>query len=240
MIDFLIKSTFSLCILLIAYYLLLEKEKMFHFNRYFLLASLLFSIAVPFISFEIQQEDIPFEYNNTIQLQTITASAPLVQTEVRNINNTEQTNYWYSLLWVTYTVITLMLSFRFVRNIFKITSKAKMCKVIVYQNTRMVLLSEDTLPYTFWNSIYVNQSDFENRQIEQELFTHEITHVRQKHTHDIIFIEILKTIFWFNPVFTFYKKAIQLNHEFLADENVILSHRDIFFYQNLLLMRIKG
>lgn len=233
MTDFLIKSTVSLSILLVVYHLFLQKERMFRFNRYFLLVSLLFSIAIPFMSFEIQQ-DIPIVYNNAIPFSTNTDHLP-IQTELININTDEQTNYWLFLLWITYGLITLILSYRFVQNIYKITSKAKVSKIIVYQNIRMVLLSEKTLPYSFWNSIYMNQNDFENGLIEQELFTHEIAHVKQKHTLDVIFIEVLKTLFWFNPIFIFYKKAIQLNHEFLADENVIAAHHNVYLYQNLLL-----
>lgn len=237
MIDFLIKSTVSLSFLLVVYHLLLEKEKMFRFNRYFLLVSLLFSVTVPFISFEIQQ-DIPVIYNNIIPQQTITTGTYPIQTEMTGINSEEQTNYWLLFLWITHIVITLVLSYRFIQNIYVITSKTKVSKIIEYQNIRMVLLSEETLPYSFWNSIYINQNDFENRQIEQELFTHEIAHVKQKHTLDVIFIEILKTLFWFNPIFIFYKKAIQLNHEFLADENVISAHNDVYLYQNLLLNKL--
>lgn len=237
MIDFLIKSTISLLILLLFYHLILEKEKMFSFNRYFLLVSLFFSLAVPFASFEIQQE-IPVLYNNIIQQQTIKADNLSNQTEVVKITAIEETNYLLYYVWFIYISITLVLSFRFIRNIYKITSKAKGAKVIKQQDARLVLLTEETLPYTFWNSIYINQSDYENRQIEQELFTHEIAHVKQKHTIDVIFVEILKTLFWFNPIFILYKKAIQLNHEFLADENVLSTHRDISFYQNLLLNKI--
>ena len=237
MIDFLIKSTVSLSALLVVYHLLLEKEKMFRFNRYFLLFSLLFSLGVPFISFEIQQ-DIPIVYNNATAFQAITTETLPIQPEVANVNTEEQANYWLSLLWITYIVITLILSYRFIQNIYIITSKAKASKIIMHQNIKMVLLSEETLPYSFWNSIYINQNDFENGQIEKELFTHEIVHVKQKHTLDVIFIEILKTLFWFNPIFIFYKKAIQLNHEFLADENVITAHNDIYLYQNLLLNKL--
>lgn len=236
MTAFLIKSTISLCILLLAYHLLLEKEKMFRFNRYFLLVSLVFSMVVPFLSFEIQQ-DIPIVYNKITFPKTAAATFP-IEAEDININKEDQINYWLFLLWITYIGITLILSYRFIQNIYTITSKAKISKIIVHQNTRIVLLSEKTLPYSFWDSIYLNHNDFENGLIEQELFTHEIAHVKQKHTLDVIFIEILKTLFWFNPVFIFYKKAIQLNHEFLADENVISAHNNIYLYQNLLLNKL--
>lgn len=236
MTAFLIKSTISLCILLMAYRLLLEKEKMFRFNRYFLLVSLMFSMVVPFLSFEIQQ-DIPIVYNKIPFQKTATGTFP-TETEQINISKEEQINYLYFILWITYIIITLILCYRFIRGIYTITSKAKISKIIVHQNTRIVLLSEKTLPYSFWNSVYINQNDFEKGLIEQELFTHEIAHVKQKHTLDVIFTEILKTLFWFNPVFIFYKKAIQLNHEFLADENVISVHKNIYLYQNLLLNKL--
>jgi N-acetylmuramoyl-L-alanine amidase len=193
-------------------------------------------MVVPFLSFEIQQ-DIPIVYNKITFPKTAAATFP-IEAEDININKEDQINYWLFLLWITYIGITLILSYRFIQNIYTITSKAKISKIIVHQNTRIVLLSEKTLPYSFWDSIYLNHNDFENGLIEQELFTHEIAHVKQKHTLDVIFIEILKTLFWFNPVFIFYKKAIQLNHEFLADENVISAHNNIYLYQNLLLNKL--
>src|SRR5690606_39098385 len=59
-------------------------------------------------------------------------------------------------------------------------------------------------------------------------------------TLDILFIEALKTIFWFNPLLYFYKKAIQLNHEFLADEAVLNTNHNTAGYQNLLLQLTSG
>ena len=74
-----------------------------------------------------------------------------------------------------------------------------------------------------------------NEKVEQELFTHELTHATQKHTLDVLLIEILQIIFWINPLFIFLKKAIQLNHEYLADETVITKHKNTFQYQHLLI-----
>jgi beta-lactamase regulating signal transducer with metallopeptidase domain len=64
---------------------------------------------------------------------------------------------------------------------------------------------------------------------------HEFTHVKEKHSRDVIFIELLQTIFWFNPMLIFYKKAIQLNHEYLADEAVVRVYDNVPAYQLLLL-----
>jgi hypothetical protein len=104
----------------------------------------------------------------------------------------------------------------------------------------LILVEEKTLPHTFLSSIFINFEDYNNRNIEDELYTHELVHVNQKHTLDILFIEFLKVIFWFNPLLIFYKKAIQLNHEFLADEEIVKTYNNVPFYQNLLLQKGSG
>lgn len=228
MIDFLIKSSLSLCALLVAYYLFLEKEKMHQFNRFYLLFSLLFSFTIPFITIEIIQEISHQETtSNFIPMGEIT-SMPIIE---------DPTNYWLIAAWSLYGIITFILLFRFVLNIWKLNARTKTNPTIDYKNAKLVLVKEKTLPYTFLNHIFINETDYHDRKIEDELYTHELIHVKQKHTLDILFIEIVKVIFWFNPLFIFYKKAIQLNHEFLADEKVVKSHNNVSFYQNLLLAK---
>lgn len=227
MTDFLIKSSLSLCVLLIVYHLLLEKEKMHQFNRFYLLFSILFSFAIPFITIEVIQE---VSHHETTQNVIAMEGNSMTVLE-------DSTNYWLIAAWSMYGVITLALLLRFVLNILKLNSRTKSNPVIDYKKAKLVLLKEKTLPYTFLNSIFINETDYHNRKIEAELYTHELIHVSQRHTLDILFIETLKVIFWFNPVFVFYKKAIQLNHEFLADEKVVKSHNNVPFYQNLLLSK---
>lgn len=224
MIDFLLKSTLSLGLLYAVYILLLEREKMHKFNRFFLLFSLVFSLIIPFISFEIYVETVALVTKNTIQVMPF--SSVIVE---------EKVNYMPLFLWSIYGIVTSILIVRFTINLIKIQRKINSNETEHIENYSLILLDEKVLPHTFLNNIFINKADYENRKIEAELFSHELTHVRQKHTLDILLIETLKTIFWFNPLFIFYKKAIQLNHEFLADENVVTSYNNVPFYQNLLL-----
>ena len=225
MTDFILKSTVSLIVLLGIYYLFLEKEKMHHFNRFFLLFSLLFSLTIPFVTITVYREIVPVQV--PIIIQQIPKQAPVFVAE--------STNYTPSILWILYAIITFILAIRFCRNIFKIRTKIKNNKKEKIKGAILVLVEEKILPHTFLNYIFINKEDYENLNIEEELYTHELTHVRQKHTFDILFIEFLKTVFWFNPILILYKKAIQLNHEFLADEKVVKSYKNVPFYQNLLL-----
>jgi len=226
MSDFLIKSTITLFVLLTVYYLFLEKEKIHVFNRFYLLFSLVFSMVIPFITIEVIQE-IAQPTVNSGNIQILQGSAVIL----------EETNYLAIGLWSLYAVVTLVLAIRFFSNIIKILSKMKSNTPITYKNAKLILIPEKSLPHTFLNTIFINETEYNNRQIEAELYTHELTHVTQKHTLDILFIELLKTVFWFNPIFIFYKKAIQLNHEFLADEKVVTSYNNVPFYQSLLLSK---
>ena len=226
MTDFLIKSTITLFALLAVYYLFLEKEKIHVFNRFYLLFSLVFSMALPFITIEVIQE-IAQPTVNPGNIQILQGSGVIL----------EETNYLAIGLWSLYTVVTLVLAIRFFGNIIKISSKMRSNEPIDYKNAKLILVPEKTLPHTFLNTIFINETEYNNREIEAELYTHELTHVTQKHTLDILFIELLRTVFWFNPIFIFYKKAIQLNHEFLADEKVVNAYNNVPFYQSLLLSK---
>ncbi|WP_447635827.1 M56 family metallopeptidase [Flavobacterium microcysteis] len=209
---------------------------MHRFNRFYLLFSLLFSFIIPFITIEIAVEFL----SKPLVSQSVPAPA-LIQPQNHAIAVNDATspesemNYIPILLSGLYVLVTLFLIIRFGKNIYNLILKAKKGRTIVFNCSTLVLSKEEKLPYTFLKYIFINEDDFNSHNIQEELYTHELTHVKQKHTYDVLFIETLKTLFWFNPILFFYKKAIQLNHEFLADENVVKSYNNVPSYQNLLL-----
>jgi hypothetical protein len=86
----------------------------------------------------------------------------------------------------------------------------------------------------------LNRDDYINGRIEKELLYHELEHVKQSHTIDIILIELVKIFYWFNPVHVLYDKAIRINHEYLADKGVISDDYDIESYIEKLIGFIVG
>lgn len=225
MAPFLIKSAVALTLFLCVYYLLLQRESMHRFNRFYLLATLVFSMALPCIS-------IPVYVEAETMPQTVTI-APSIQTAI--IAPAENINYWPYVLWGFYGLVTLLLSVRFVLNIRRFYSVKKQNNTLPYKGATVVLLDEPVPPHTFFSNIFVSREDYENRHAEPELFTHELAHVNQHHTLDILFVEALKTLMWFNPLLYLYKRAIQLNHEFLADAATLSQHHNVTNYQSLLL-----
>ena len=218
-------------VLLIAYHLFLKKEKIHRFNRFYLLFALLLSLVMPFVNIKIISSTLA---------KPIAIVAPYKEMMVRQVQvaATEvSVNYIAITIWLIYGIVTLILLSKFVININHFIKKIRRNTKIQYDPAVIVLIPEPILPHTFLNYIFINKREYDENTIENELYTHELTHVRQKHTIDILFIELLKTIFWFNPLFYFYKKAIQLNHEFLADEKVVSSYNNAALYQKLLLKK---
>ena len=243
MIDFLLKSAISLIVFLGFYYLILEREKIHKFNRFYLLISILISLIIPFVTFEFIEfvETAPvIQYDEPINIEKAEVVLNQNPTIEKVITAQESIDYLPYVFWSIYVSISLIFLFRFSKNYFKLIVKSKINPSVKYKNASLILLEEKTLPHTFLNFIFVNSEDFKNKNIEDELFAHEMVHVNQKHTLDILFIEFLKALFWFHPLFYLYKKAIQLNHEFLADEEIVNTYNNVPYYQNLLLHKSNG
>ncbi|WP_316635158.1 M56 family metallopeptidase [uncultured Flavobacterium sp.] len=228
MISYLLKSGILLLIFYAVYKLWLENERMFRFNRAYLLGSLVFSFIIPLQLFSIKLS-FPAEIS-MVQLDGI-----VIRTNKAVVDKIDYSEIILYILGVVYIVIALVLVFRFGLNLFSSYKKITNNKTQLIHDHKVVLIKEPILPHSFWNAIFINEEEFQNNKIPLELLTHEQAHLQQKHTLDILFIEILQIIFWFNPFIVFYKKAIKLNHEFLADEAVNKQFNSVSDYQNLLL-----
>lgn len=229
MILYFLKSAICLALLLAFYHLVLEKEKMHTFNRFYLLGSVLFSFLAPL--YIIYTDVVPVVYH------AIEAKPQTFTTEVLSSKDIVETFNYTKLFTGIYIFISFILMLRFCRNLFNIIYKISKNSKVNYLSSKLVLVDDKIVPHTFWNYIFINKNEYESNKIEQELFTHELTHATQKHTLDVLILEILQILFWINPLFILLKKAVQLNHEFLADEKVINQHKNTFQYQHLLLNR---
>ncbi|WP_124590462.1 M56 family metallopeptidase [Tenacibaculum discolor] len=216
-------------LLLAFYHLILEREKMHQFNQFYLLGSVLFSFIAPFYNIYIE-----------VTPQSSKLFVPMVvdgNTATEIVTSQAQEIDYMQYLTFAYTIITLILLVRFTKNLTTIFFKIKQHQKIKIEKATLVLVEDAISPHTFWNYIFINKEEHNSNKIETELYTHELTHALQKHTFDILLIELLQIIFWINPTFMFLKKAIKLNHEFLADNKVITTHKNTTEYQYLLLNR---
>ena len=223
---YLLKSAAILAILLLFYKLLLEKENMHVFKRFYLLALPLISFGIPLISFPkyliVSSEGLaPF---SMAAIPETAPDFPLFEVVLSSI----------------YVLGVLFFGSRFFINLKSLLKRAKTNPTIKTSEAVQVLVKEEVTPHTFWSYIYLNRQKFKEKQIPQEVLEHELAHVRQKHTADILFMEVLQVLLWFLPLIYLLKKAVKLNHEFLADSAALEKADNIGLYQQILLSFSSG
>jgi hypothetical protein len=228
MLLFILKSSACLAVFMLFYKLLLERESAHTFKRFYLLGALVSAILIPLITFTTYIEATPIELPvDTFEM----ATAPYVPEQILAVD----TSYLAIILWCVYLLGVLIFSIRFGKNLYNIVKRIKQNPKFKNRFVFHVLLTELVPPHTFLNYIFFNKEKYEAHEIPKEVFLHEETHAKEKHALDILFVEVLQILFWFNPLLYFVKKDIKLNHEFLADKAVLKNGVALENYQNTLL-----
>lgn len=215
-------------ILLGLYHLFLSKEKTFVFNRFYLIFSVIFSLTIPFLTIELPELN---EEKPTLLIEQ-EISQPILTGQIVE----EKSFDLNQILLTTYCLIAVFFLAKFIFSVLKI--KNLQGRKIIYKSKKIVLLKRDLAPFSFWNTIYISEKSFNDYGIDERVFLHEEIHIQQKHSLDLVFIELTKAVLWINPFFYFYKNAMVNNHEFLADEEVINKKTDIKNYQELILQEV--
>ncbi|QES92679.1 M56 family metallopeptidase [Empedobacter brevis] len=224
MVAFFIKFILCSGFLYSFYKLFLERESMYKINRFYLLFSLVFSLIAP-----LYKIDLPItanEINISPELLALLMQNPELFQPEGGIN-------FGDILKFCYSIIALVFLVRFLYNLYELMFKIKTDERINDDKITYILDLESNQPYSFWNYIFIPQKQLKN--LHQNLIDHEKAHCLQKHSVDILLIEIFHILFWFNPFIYFYKKSIKLNHEFLADEYVLKRNSDLKTYQHQIL-----
>lgn len=171
MITYLLKSGLLLLVFYAVYKLWLENEKMFRFNRAYLLGSLVFSLIIPLQLFSIGALF-------STQIKTIQLDEIMIVSNREVLNKLNFNEILMYALRIAYLIIAMILIVRFLVNILSFYRKMKKSKVQFVNGQKVVLTKEKVLPHSFWNTIFINQEDFENGKIPSELIAHEKAHLQ--------------------------------------------------------------
>ena len=196
--HYLLLVNFYLILFFVFYKVFLRQETFFQLNRVYLVAASLISFLIPLIQLEwVHQLFITQRVQQTIYA-TIN---PGFIYHVKPVENTPMTlGEILSFVYLTGAIILLA---RFVFQLLKLKTQLK---VEITQT-----------PFSFFNTLRVN----DNLPGRDTVIAHEEVHVTQWHSADVLLIEAIMIINWFNPVVYLYRKAIKYVHEFIADRKVI-------------------
>ncbi len=226
---FLLKFSACLLVFWLAYVLFLEKQQMHHFKRFYLLGSFAMSLIIPQLTIIEYIEPIVQNFEITAAFIPIEAEVIPQPIETTPILTLE------TMLWFIYILGATLFAIRFAVNLFRLYRQIATNDKQHNRNFIYVLLKAYRIPHSFFKYIFVNQQQFENNQIPEEVRLHEETHAKQWHSLDILLLELLQIVFWFHPLVYILKHHVKLNHEFLADDAVLQQGVTTKSYQNILL-----
>ncbi|SKC18162.1 M56 family metallopeptidase [Dyadobacter psychrophilus] len=193
-------------LLFACYQLMLRNHTFFKWNRYYLLGSLIAAFFLPLLIYPENAPAIPVVYQVNAADFTVRA------------NEAEAAPFmtWTQIIWTIYGLGFLVTVFQFFKHIIQLRKFLKAGEIIELDDCTVVLIdSNNTGSFSFLNWIVINRNDYEHHF--DAILRHEMVHTQQMHSLDILLIEILKVLFWFNPFLLLYKRSMQEIHEFLAD-----------------------
>jgi bla regulator protein blaR1 len=227
---------------LYGYYHLFLREKKFHqYNRFYLLSAIVMSILIPFVS-------IPIYYNQEVNHSSIIYQTLLVisthDTESFPLSTNNAVSHltvltWQNLIITSYTLIACFILTKFFIALNKIKHLLKTYPGKKLENIHFIETAEPGTPFSFFKWLFWNNKIRLNSKEGEQIFRHELFHIQQKHSWDIVFMELITILFWINPFVHLIKKEIKAIHEFLADEFAMKNSQN-WNYAELLLMQALG
>lgn len=243
-VIYLIESATCLAILYLLYHFILRSEKSFHYNRAFLLAALFISVSFPMMEFTYNPESTPGFFNSIHQLGNGVGDEPIIEAEKAfSYTITAKSErpfllWWEALLLLYVTGVTF--------GLLKLLVRIRQFKEVIWykrHSTRFkknyfLVNTEGMMPtFSFFNYLFWDNSQEYTEDEKEQILAHEKAHIDQKHSFDIIFIEVLKVLFWFNPLMYLYKNLLEEVHEYAAD-NAVIGKKNPALYSQLLVRTV--
>jgi bla regulator protein BlaR1 len=219
MIDFLIYSMQTIVLqlgFLFIFEIFFKKETFFKANRFYLLGSLILSLLTPLIN-------IPLLKNG--QNQTLLQLKEIVVSNANFIENKSESTSYFSSISVLYGIGILVFLTLFLIKLFKIYQVKQNTLIEVIDKVEVYRIKNSNQAFSFFNYIFIGNN---NANIET-IVKHEAVHKKQLHSLDLVILEMLKIIFWFNPIVYFYRKRIVEIHEFEADSASITENKSSYY-----------
>lgn len=231
--DFLLKVI--ICSgLLTGFYWLLLRNKLFHqWNRYYLMASVLLSLCIPFTKITLTHTaETPAVTYQALQAVTTNENwiedSPVEQQITNPVLTTE------NILLSLYVLVSLLILILFIAAILKIRRLLKTNQQWKIERLTFVETDAKGTPFSFFRFLFWNNAIDFHSQKGQQIFAHELIHVEEKHSADKLLMQLVLIVFWINPFFWLIKRELAMIHEFIADQKSVKNHDTASFAEMIL------
>lgn len=253
MLSYLLESAVCLVSFYALYGLLLRRETFFFLNRAYLVLAPVLSLLLPALHFQHEWSPVPalpvtarpqvVDWRSAVQ-EAQAVPAAVVQVLEQPVTLLGRFSA-AELLLLVYGIGVALLLVRLLGQLARMYLLLRRCRKIDTrlpdgESARLAVSEHESLPlasflgYIFWD---LSEKPDENRQL---ILLHELAHVRQRHSLDVLLLELLLIAQWFNPLMYAFRRSLRAVHEYLADEYVVRRTRQRYAYASLLVQQQTG
>ncbi|WP_373825757.1 TonB family protein [Bacteroides heparinolyticus] len=240
---YILKSSVCLAAFYLFYRLLMARETFHRFNRFALLGILLLSCLLPLIEVNVKQEPEVRQTMLTLGQLLMMADAESSAT-VGAVE--EATVTWVQMALLAYLSGILFFAFRNACSLMRLLMLLKSGSrqhVDCYlpgrrEHVTLIVHNKEVAPFSWMKYIVISRKDLEENG--REILIHELAHIRNRHSLDLLVADVCVFFQWFNPASWLMKQELQNIHEYEADEAVIEEGVDAKQYQLLLIKKAVG
>ncbi|MBO4429884.1 MAG: energy transducer TonB [Bacteroidaceae bacterium] len=230
---YVIKAAITLALLYSCFFIFLSKETFHRFNRCMLVGIMLVSLVMPMFHFTTSHptalnEEVYIVQNYIEQDYTPIVVAP----------QAPRITWIQVLTWIYLAGVAVMLILTLVQAIVLIRFLRCGVRHTDSQGNTVILHNGEVPPFSIFRYIVMSVKDYETSR--QYILTHEQEHIRLAHTYDLLLLQGMKILQWFNPFIWFLSRDLKAVHEYEADQAVINQGIDAKSYQQLLVMKVVG
>ena len=239
---YILKSAACLAVFYLFYKLLMSRDTFHRFNRFALLGLLVLSSVLPLVEVSVNRPAPVHETMLTLEQLLLLAD---VQAEGEIVSQPT------TALWVRVALLVYLAGIVFfaVRNLWSLgrlgvlLRRGRLERLADWlpgrvENVRLVVHNRDIAPFSWMRYIVLSRKDLEENG--REILIHELAHIRNHHSWDLLLADLCIFVQWFNPAAWLLKQELQTIHEYEADDTVLREGVDAKKYQMLLIKKAVG
>ena len=241
---YILKSSVCLAVFYLFYRLLLSRETFHRFNRVALLSILLLSCLLPLVEVTVEKQTEVHQTMMTLE-QWLMLADMMNTTNVAELQIEEVTVTWIQVALLVYLAGILLFAFRNGYSLLKLgnllrSGRKEDLSKYTDGGEKVILIvhDHDIAPFSWMKYIVISQKDLDENG--REILIHELAHIQNRHSWDLLVADICIFFQWFNPASWLLKQELQNIHEYEADETVIEKGVDAKQYQLLLIKKAVG
>ena len=218
MLQFIIECLAFQLLFLVVYDFFLKKETFFQWNRFYLIGTFIVSLVLPWIRIEALKTTVSQDFISypafMWQLDGVTVGQEAIEISWWEILSTQE---------IIFGLGALLAAFWFGYKLLQIYGLKLKGTKRYYQDFTKVTIKKSELAFSFFKHIFLGEQIANEK--EPNIIAHELVHIKQWHSLDLLFFEILRIAFWFNPLVYIYQSRVSELHEFIADSVVAKTNK---------------